>query len=174
MNNQNYIPLIIGIIGVIVFALSYLGFSPPEVSYTTSIETDYTENIFFKYSITTFPIKVEVKEVEDLMSNDSVKIGIAGQRNELNFGRIPVGASTTKILEIKNNEKTSAKAKVEVFGPMSSFTVGIDTEKLLPSSKKSEIKIKCEPLSTGNYTGELKVVIISPKSSSFEQLLKLV
>jgi len=158
---------------IFILAFPYIGPEHPEGEYTESIISEYKEDIFFRYSITRFPIRVEAMNTDELVTNDSVKIGVAGQVNEMHFGRIPIGASTTKILEINNNEKTWAKAFAEIKGPMNSFTVGIDTEKMLAPGEKSEIKIKCEPTKSGNYTGEAVMTIISPKSGFFEQLLRL-
>ena len=158
---------------LLIFISPYIGIEPPQTSYTTSIIRGYDEDPFFRYSINTFPIKVEALDADQMVFNDSVKIGVAGQMNEMHFGRLPISASTTKILEIENNEETTAKARIEVYGQMSAFTEAIDAGQLLPPHKKSEIRIKCKPPSAGNYTGELKMVIISPKSSFLEQLLKL-
>ncbi|MBN2102345.1 MAG: hypothetical protein JW716_05745 [Candidatus Aenigmarchaeota archaeon] len=173
MKFHKFLFLIAFVAGLLIFTLPYLGIESPETSYTTFIKTEYSEDPLFSYAVSIFPIKVEVLNAEQLITNDSIKIGVAGQMNEMHFGRIPVGASTTKILEIENNEGTSAKAIVEVVGPMRSFTAGLDIEKLLPPGEKSEIKIKCEPASSGNYTGEVIMTVISPKSSFSEQLLKL-
>ncbi len=161
------------VIGIILFISSYAGFTPFEITYTDSINVDFSSDPFFKYSVKTYPVKVEAVDLADATVNSSVRIGVAGQTDELNFGRLPPGTSTRKIIEINNNEKNKAKAKIEISGNMEAFTRAEKNDEMILLPGKNEIKIECGPERKGNYSGEIKITVIYPKSSFFENLLYL-
>lgn len=157
------------IISLCIFALLFTAFSYFPLGdegyiYAIHMKTEHSESPFFKHSVVTYPAKVIAVDALDVMENDTIKIGVAGQTNELNFGRVPVGASTTKIIEIENNEKNPARLRINVKGKMEKFTFPEKNDIMLKPGKNA-VMIKCTPKEKGNYSGEIEVIISYPKDS---------
>lgn len=164
--------IIILVLGSLVL---YSVYSGPDFlnkrEYVEKITSEKWEDPFFMYSETVYPAFAQVVDKTYFGENESVKIGIAGQTNELNFGRIPLGAGTRKIINVMNNEVKPVLVTVDVIGELKPFTKA-DKTKILLSNGKKELIISCMPENTGNYSGEIKVRTVYPKNGLSEFMLK--
>jgi len=158
-------------LGAVLLLPLHYGLITSHINFVSSISKETSSDPFFTYTVIKYPAVIEAVNVEDITENSTVKIGVAGQTTELNFGRIPIGASSSKILETENNEKVKSLVRFDAIGNISRFIIVEQGNKFFLERGKHKIKVKCVPKEKGNYTGVVTMAIITPKSDFLSGLL---
>lgn len=159
------LPLIAALVAAFVLLLiftPFLLYDGVEVKEVENITTEFSENLMFREERWYYPMSGMVVEME----NETIPIGVAGQKHELNFGRIPEQSSSTKIIEFG----TGSPARVEFYsgGNISSL---IELPEKFYLRKESEIKITFNGSRTGNFTGTLLIRNVIPKNFLAEKII---
>lgn len=109
-----------------------------------------------------------------LVTSADTKIGVAAQTDELNFGRIPLGGKSTKLIDISNGFKSNAKVKTKMSGEISKYVEIRENETLLGPEEAKQIRITFNSKDAGNYTGNLEITTHLSKSVFGDLLLKYI
>lgn len=109
-----------------------------------------------------------------LVTSADTKIGVAAQTDELNFGRIPLGGKSTKLIDISNGFKSRAKIKMKMSGNISEYIELSENETLLGPEEIKQIRIMFNSKDAGNYTGKLEITTYLSKSGFSDPLLKYI
>lgn len=163
--NKLLISLLI-LIPVIVMLLWFVEsfMFPVEVKSVENQTFETSENFMFREERWFYPLRGFVVESE----SDKIPLGIAGQTYELNFGRIPVNSSTTKILNMNSNN--FAKIEFYTSGNISPY-VTLPKSFYMKTDEK-EVKIIFKGSDAGNFTGTLLVRSVIPKNILAEKIMK--
>ncbi len=127
------------------------------------------EGYLLNTEITRYPVKAEVFN----QNNSKINIGIAGQRNELHFGRLPVTAVSRKTIEFENKKNSYSKIYIKTYGDTAdSMKAGKNTFIIEPETKRT-IQIAFNASKTGNHSGELDIIAKIPKYRSINYIFSL-
>ncbi len=126
--------------------------------------------ILFKQETITYPIKAEVI---NYTNSTATPIGVSGDSDVVNFGRLPPASNSTKFLEFKNNNVVESKTVFTIEGNVSQF-ITAPKDIMLKPGKEAKINLKFHPETIGNYTGKITLksyIPLSPVSSWFFRLV---
>lgn len=154
---------IIAVFVLLIMLLPFLSYGPVEIKEVENVTTEFSDNFMFREERWYYPMKGMVVE----MQNETIPIGVAGQKYELNFGSIPQNSTSIKII----NFGSEGMAKVEFYstGNISSFVTL--PENFYIRNKESEIKINFNGSHLGNFTGTLLIRNVVPKNLLAEKII---
>ena len=166
---------IIILIIVIVLMIFFLFYERPFVpeEFITNRTVKRSENLFFIYETIRYPAKIRVTEFESNLSD--IKVGIAGETWQLNFGYVPVGMKQRKFFDMANPKETDIKVTINTYGNISPMIEFEKNDFILHKDETMKVGIIIEPLKTtqpGNYIGEIDIFIVKPKYSFLSNYLK--
>jgi hypothetical protein len=125
-----------------------------------------TAGIFFDREVTQYPANLEV------ITRASDTVGISGDVNKIDFGILPQGGSSKKIVSIMNPRTSKVQARVYVNGL---GMVKSDPEKVSinpgASANVSLTANVTDAVSLGNYSGTVDVLILIPKNDLISSML---
>ncbi|UCG95914.1 MAG: hypothetical protein JSV92_02635 [archaeon] len=145
------------------FLLLYHNFEIKKVDKRTM---EVSENFMFREELWYYPMKSEVIEVE----NDTIPVGVAGQKYELNFGVIPRKSSITKTIDMGSDGMARVELRSE--GDITPYMKM--PEKIYLKSEKRSIKITFNGTETGNFTGTLMIRNTIPKNFLAEKIIGII
>ncbi len=146
-------------------ALPALSLHEVEVRPADNLTFEFHENLMFRDERTSYPMKGRVVE----MKNETIPLGIAGQTNELDFGRIILNSTSRKVINMNSAETV----KVEFYsaGNISDYIVMPEDFFMRGGN---EVKVTFNGTSLGNFTGTLMVRSVIPKNFLAEKMMGLV
>ena len=118
-------------------------------------------SMYFKQEIIEYPIKAEVINVTN---STTAPIGVSGDSDILNFGRLSTSSNSTKFLEFKNGNNVVTKTRFYVSGDIAPQIIVPDNV-VLKSGAEAKINVKFAPIKAGNFTGNIKMTSYIPKYS---------
>ncbi len=158
-------PLIVMPILIISLFLYYLPVTPAGII-SENMSFESSENIMFREEKTYYPLSGMVVKME----NETIPLGIAGQTNEINFGRIPLKAYSRKYINVNSNRP--AKIEIHSFGNITEF---MDfPEHIFVENEEKKIRILFNGTEEGNFTGTLLIRNIIPKNFFSEKILRMI
>jgi hypothetical protein len=113
-----------------------------------------------------YPMKGNVIELK----NDTIPIGIAGQKYELNFGRIIKNSSTTKVISFDSD--SFAVVEFYTSGNISPYI--ITPEKIYMEKENKNIRITFNGTETGIFSGTMLIRNIVPKNILAEKISRMI
>ena len=116
-------------------------------------------SMYFKQEIIEYPIKAEVINVTN---STTAPIGVSGDSDILNFGRLTSTSNSTKFLEFKNGNDVEIKTLFYVSGDIAPQIIVPDNV-VLKSGAEAKINVKFAPVRPGNFTGNIKMKSYIPK-----------
>lgn len=129
------------------------------------------ENSIMRYEIIKYPSNVTVFSVG---KEDDIVVGLTKDPDNLNFGIIPEGGSGKRFVRLYNNKEIASKVKIVTFGNISDLiTIGTNNAIIGRNDSIGIDLILDASAGTGNYTGEIDLIIIEPKFNGLEVLLWL-
>jgi hypothetical protein len=111
------------------------------------------------------------------VTEPSMEIGFDVGPEDLKFGEIPIGSNGKRFINIANKDESASKVSLVAFGNISSFIHFGGNNFVLDSEKDIEITIEFRTemgMETGNYSGGVTLLRLSPKHESMNFLLGLV
>ncbi|MCK4551024.1 MAG: hypothetical protein KAT91_03645 [Candidatus Aenigmarchaeota archaeon] len=126
--------------------------------------------IFFRHETIIYPIKAEVI---NYTNSTATPIGVSGDSDAVNFGRLPPSSNSTKFLEFKNNNIVEAKTVFEIEGNISPF-ITAPKDIMLKPGDEAKISLKFHPEIVGNYTGKITLKSYIPLYSASSWFFRLV
>ncbi len=174
MNRRVEILISIVLILAIIFLFGELfGYYPPPNGYV-EVETrekvdnyPFGENIFFVETVVRYPVNVTVVNV----TNQTFKVGIVGDTDKLSFGRLPIGFSERKTIEVNNPTNRRIEVKLRAYGNISEFMFYPENIFIEPKTYKP-ITVGINATKLGFYRGELDVIVRYPKTDVIERLMR--
>jgi len=164
------IPIIV-IVLVVFFLLYNRPFVPEE--FVTNRTVERSEKTFFIHETIRYPAKIRVTEFESNLSD--IKVGIAGETWQLNFGYVPIGMKQRKFFDMANPKETDIKVRINSYGNISPMIEFEKNNFILHKDEMMKVGVIIEPLKTtqpGNYTGEIDIFIVKPKYPFLSNYLK--
>ncbi len=158
MRTIEKIIIILIIMAIPIIVVSWKG-SPEPKEFVSNQTFVKSSDPFFTYEITKYPSNVEIIAAD---YEDSLKIGFVTDKWNLNFGIIPVGGRGARHFKVSNFEEDEVKVNLKVYGPVKEMvSFNKDSFILLPGDTTTiDIFINTtEKTPTGNYTGEIDVII---------------
>ena len=162
------IPLVIALVFAVTAILSpaiFLYYAPA-VKNVENKTVEISGNIMFRDERWYYPLKGSVVE----LTNDTIPIGIAGQKYELNFGRIVKNSSITKVI----NLDTDNFAIVEFYTSGNISPHIVRPEKIYMEGGKEDIRITFNGTEAGDFTGTMLIRNIIPKNILAEKISRMI
>lgn len=157
--------IVIILIMIFVMSLFFLARNL-EIKEVGKQEREVSENFMFREEFWYYPMKGIVIEME----NDSIPIGIAGQKYELNFGRIPLKSSTTKMIDMQSQ----GLVRVRLLSDGNITPYITMPEKIYLKGDSKEIRIVFNGTKIGNFTGTLMIQNTIPKNILAEKIVEMI
>jgi len=151
---------ILTLVGAFILFL-FLPINEPPNTFVENRTVSHKDSIFFKQDTVRYPAKAIVKNLTFV--DNKVKIGIASQTYELNFGEIPIEVVVRKTILLKNNEMRPVKVKFAIFGNITPYIELDENYIILEPLESREIEVKLNATTIGEFNGELDVIVKSPK-----------
>ena len=154
------------IISVIIIFILLVGFyliifTESSIKEPENLVEKMTENtnegIFLFERITRYPIRVYIPAF-----SNNITIGIAGQQEELDFGILPRHTIGRKLILVQNEDKIPAKVHLRVYGNITEL-VNFEKNDFVLEVNES-ITISVDAHMTGNYSGEVQIIMRKPKN----------
>ena len=145
---------------LLVFLISFifLEVSPFFVNECRDICINTTfDYVFTREKILCYPASASVTE---LNTSEKIKIGIALDTNQLNFGKLYINYSSGKYITLENNYRKPMYIRIFACGNISDFLEYPPALVLKPKERKN-IKILFNATEIGNFTGYLLIKILS-------------
>ncbi|MBN2013674.1 MAG: hypothetical protein JW778_00690 [Candidatus Altiarchaeota archaeon] len=152
------------------FMLSGKTAEPEE--YVQRITREGDESLFFDKIIDRIPARVSV--VHPRTENNTIKVGVSADTNELNFGVVIQNMSVRKFLNIASDDASTVKICIVSYGNISSFIRAEQVDFIMEKGDSTEVMLEFNGDLVGNYTGEVDVVTKKPKYGFLESLLPFV
>jgi hypothetical protein len=133
--------------------------STPE-SLVTKIERTESESLLFYKTYVRIPTRAIVIPMNK--TNQTLKLGIDTDTNELNWGKIPEGIKVVKLLDLKNPKKLDGKVNIFVYGDIKPYIV-VDSKFILKSRETRNMELSFKSDKVGAYSGEIDVLVRVPK-----------
>lgn len=144
---------------------------PEPKTFVTEQVVTRDDNMFFKRIIVRYPTRGNVTTFN--ISEKKISVGIAPERDELNFGRVPEGVTIRKFINIQNNEDCTVKTFIRVYGDIRPLIKIRDEEIILEKNGQREVQIAFNATWVGAYTGEIDVIVKKPRYDMLKYLLPL-
>ena len=126
-------------------------------------------NLFIK-EVVRYPAMGNVTSF--VSENNTIKLGVTTQTDELNFGVVPENLTVRKFINLKNNKKGSVKICIISYGNIKDFIKVKDgNDIILKGNETKEVEILFNATKIGNYKGEIDVIIRKPKYWVLEKFL---
>ncbi len=159
---------------LMIFIVGTLGFicleeTPEPENFVKNKSLEHDEGIFFVKDIVRYPAKGNVTPL--MRENRSIRLGIAAETYELNFGSIPQNLTVRKLINLRNNEDVPVKVCVLCYGGIKPLITVDKNNLILKKDEAKEIEIRFNATNIGSYTGEVDVVIKKPKYDPLAYLL---
>ncbi len=122
--------------------------------------SNLVERTFVRTEVSSLDISLSVFSKTD----NKTKLGVSADTDYLNYGKIPVGGNSTKIITISNSNEFVSKSILMVEGNVSPYITPNNTEFFLNPSETKEVRIKAVGKKAGNYTGILKIYTKIPRN----------
>lgn len=158
------------IVLILVIFLLIATMEPPEPKEFVNDRTvsNYS-NIFFNYKLIKYPTSVEIASV----GTENVNIGFVIDPWNLKFGVAPAnGSSIKRYINIRNLEEDYNKIKLKVYGNISPLVNFSKNDFTLNKNESVaiEVTLYTDSAESGNYSGEIDVIIKTPKNDLFKIL----
>jgi hypothetical protein len=145
----------------LILVISIISFlNVPESTTGSAIKS----GLFFKEELTEYPAKASVAE-------NKSKVGISADVFHLDFGVLPVGVNSTKILEIKNNDNNKARIFLTSTGNISEMISFGKNDFILEGYEETRVSIKAEARELGDYSGKILITVKKPNFGWLETFL---
>ena len=134
---------------------------PPPKDFVMNRTFETHENLLFVYEMTRYPSDVEVTNPEE-----DILLGVTVDPWNLGFGIIPKGSYERRFLNLVNLEENNVKVGINPYGdiaPMISFNKNNFILRANESITVDVILRTTNTTVTGNYTGEIDIIIVKPK-----------
>lgn len=166
--------LIISIITIIFLLNSLISYNQGPTEFVTNRTFENSTDLFFYYDITKYPTGVEITKAKPQESK--LLIGLSVDSWDLGFGILPSGGNFGKrSLILSNTENRDTKINLKVYGNISPMVSFSKNSFILSGNESATIDVFCRTTETtleGNYTGEIDVVVKSPKYKFMYNFLK--
>jgi hypothetical protein len=152
--------LILAIITIILVGWDYFSTPKQFVSNQTFVKNS---DPFFSYEVTKYPSNVEI--IPPQYREQKMTIGIVTDPWNLNFGIIPAGSHGTRHITISNSEKNKVKVSFKVYGSIKPLISFNQNNFILLPNESVYIDVflnTTDKTRSGNYTGEINVIIKKP------------
>ncbi|NOR84706.1 hypothetical protein GQ473_01170, partial [archaeon] len=95
-------------------------------------------------------------------NSTNAPIGVSGDSDILNFGRLSTTSNSTKFLEFKNSNDVAIKTVFFITGDIVP-RITVPDFIILESGAEAKINVKFAPIEAGNFTGNIKMTSYIPK-----------
>jgi len=169
---EGTILLIVLVAILTVLSISMESYTLPE-GFADNESVEQSNGFFIKNQIIRYPAKANVSILN--ISDKNIKIGVAPQTYELNFGNVPQNITVRKFIQFANNENVPVKVCFVARGSISPLVKSTEgREMILQSQQQREIEITFNSTEVGLYNGEMDIVIRKPESFIPGSLISLV
>ncbi len=127
----------------------------------------FGQNIFFDEYMIRYPVNVTVIKP----NTTNFKVGIVGDTDKLNFGKLPIYFSERKNIEIRNPMSNPIEIKIKAYGNVTKF-LQYPNRIIINSGESKYATIRFNATSYGYYEGELDVIVRNPKYKILGGLIK--
>jgi hypothetical protein len=127
-----------------------------------------TDGMFFKTVVVRFPARVLIVLPE--IDNDTIKVGVSADWNELNFGVVLQNMTVKKFLTI-NNTDVNMKSCVLSYGSIGPLIKVPENNFIIKTGEAKDVLLEFSGPDLGNYTGEVDMITKKPKYGFLEPLL---
>lgn len=103
-----------------------------------------------------------------------IRVGIAGQQNELNFGVAPINSSVRKFINLGNSEQLPIKVHILSYGEMAQNINAPQKDFIMESGEEKEIEVAYNCTQIGEFKGEVDVLIRVPRYAPLKYVLSWV
>ena len=124
-------------------------------------------NLLFNEEITMFLLYANVNN-----TNNS-KLGISGDNDKLDFGRVPKSSIVRKFLSISNTHKMPSMIYIRSTGNISDYISAKDNETFIETNSTKEIEIAFNAKEEGSYEGKLYIISKTPKNMMISKIMKI-
>ena len=159
-------------VALIAYGVSNETYKLPD-DYVDNESVDHYSGFFMMNDLVRYPAKANVTTLN--LSDRNIKVGVAAQTYELNFGNVPQNITIRKFINLRNGEKgpvrICAKARGSI-APHVYFHPGDDM--ILSGGEQKDIEIAFNSSRTDLYGGEIDLVVRKPKYGILEYFLSLV
>ncbi|MBN2518298.1 MAG: hypothetical protein JXB14_05615 [Candidatus Altiarchaeota archaeon] len=145
---------------------------PTPAVFVAGRDSTMEESAFFNITTVKYGTSAVVKSLEVI--NQTVKMGVSTDPNEINWGVVPKGVFVGKTMNLGNTRPTDAKVNIAVHGDIKPFVsvVGGDTF-ILKSGESKSVELLFNASEIGEYVGEIDVYIRIPKNWLVKSFLDL-
>jgi hypothetical protein len=119
-------------------------------------------NFLFDYKIIKYPTSAEIVPY----TGENIDLGIVTDPWNIKFGTIPGNGSYEKrYVSIKNSKEISSRIKLKAYGNISPLVNFSRNDFILNENESSviEVTLYTESAEFGNYSGEIDVILKTPK-----------
>jgi len=153
-----FIVLVVALVAVGVSSEKY---KVPE-DFVDRASEDQSSGFFMDNKIVRYPTSANVSLLN--LSDKNIKIGVAPQTYEINFGNVPQNITVRKFIKLNNTYNADAKvcfiARGSI-GPLIKTPEG--KELVLLAHQDREVEIDFNSTEMGLYSGEMDIVIRKPR-----------
>lgn len=126
-------------------------------------------NIFFNYKMIRYPTEVEIAPAEE----ENVNLGFVTDPWNLKFGGVSGNGSYVKrYINVKNSKEEYAKIKLKAYGNIAPLVNFSKSDFVLNENESTaiEVTLYTDSAEYGNYSGEIDVIIKTPRNDLFKAL----
>ena len=147
---------------VIAIAIFVNGRNQPE--FVDNKTTTTYSDILFDYEVSRYKTGAEITDAYSPDKN--VTLGVVVDPWDIRFGSIPSGDNTgTRFISLENLKEKESKVNFKVSGDISPFVEFSKNDFVIKPMEKTtvEANFHTDSLKIGNYSGEIDVIIKTPK-----------
>lgn len=171
MNKKKISAVLLFSLFIVALAFSvilYLDKTSAPSAYVTEKIQEQSDGVFFKRAVDRIPAKAVVFFPQ--MEENTIRVGVSADPNELNFGLVVQNMSVRKFLGIKNKD-VDVKICVLAYGNISEFIQTRENNIIVRHNESRELMLEFRGKRIGNYSGEIDVITKKPKYSFLNPLL---
>jgi hypothetical protein len=134
---------------------------------------DHSSGSFLIDDVVRYPAKANVTALN--LSDRNIKVGVAAQTYELNFGNVPQNITVRKFINLGNGEKGPVRICVKArgnIGPHVYFNPGDNI--ILSGGEQKDLEVAFNSTRTDLYSGEIDLIVRKPKYGALEYFLFLI
>ena len=171
MENKILLKAAVAIVFLAIAVTGYLILADNTPQPTDSVlvmKRQQMDTLFFTKVVDRIPTKAAI--VLPNLENETLKVGVSADKNELNFGVVIQNMSVTKFLNI-NNKDVTVKECVVSYGSIGPLIKVPEKEFVLSTGESKMVSLEFSGSELGNYTGEVDVITKKPKYGFLDILL---
>jgi len=141
--------------------------------YVDNQSVDHSSGSFLIDDVVRYPAKANVTALN--LSDRNIKVGVAAQTYELNFGNVPQNITVRKFINLGNGEKGPVRICVKArgnIGPHVYFNPGDNI--ILSGGEQKDLEVAFNSTRTDLYSGEIDLIVRKPKYGALDYFLFLI